>query len=382
MLRGRLCSTGRVDERGREHLPAAAYRADAAVLDSICREPHVNLAPPRVCPEPTCGSCDVVEDWHAGAAVCLRCGLVVEEQLLDPTPKWRVFEEDRGNNPQRVSVPRNPLLVSGPGTDIQNGPGAHKLRRAHNKHALSKQDRLMTEVMSRVDHVCVRLGVPGDSVGARAKEIFKSYSDILTHGREEAGQFHALRKVEVDRIVAASMLLACRATGGARSFLEIEAVTRVRKSHIRNVSQAIEAALPTLRVIKCASAEDFVLRFSQGLQLPWNIAQTAKETAVAVKEWDGLCGRNPNTIAAAVIYLVCENAGKDHRRTLSSIKEVTGVAPNTIRSATKVISGQMTDTLHLRLQGTHPGIPKQSPKRKANDKDCSDFDQVPKPHAS
>ncbi|ERJ06657.1 Transcription initiation factor IIB 4 protein, partial [Halorhabdus tiamatea SARL4B] len=43
----------------------------------------------HVCPE--CGG-DLVTDSERGETVCAECGLVVEEDEIDPGPEWRAFD--------------------------------------------------------------------------------------------------------------------------------------------------------------------------------------------------------------------------------------------------------------------------------------------------
>lgn len=362
MLHGRFSSPGRLLMRGEEHHASVAYALATCASGSPTCAPLLEAGGPRVCPDPYCAAVDVIEDWAAGTAVCRMCGIVVEEHLLDTTCEYRVFQDNDGRELERVSACANPLLQSAPTTSMQNGRGENRLRRAQNKHTTSKEDKIMTDVISRVDDLCVRLNVPAKAVGYRAKESFKRYYDVLTLGADKSTRTRSLRKSTVDDIVAASLLIACRIAGGARSFVEIERVTGVKKQKIGRVSKAMVAALPDLGITEVVSAEDFITRFGTGLNLPRSIIVAAKETAKVTNDWGSLCAKRPITIASAVIFLVCKHAGKEHYRSIVRVTEVTGVAQTTIRSTCKAMMPQMTGIIHEKLKGGGPkkrGHPEQ-----------------------
>ena len=41
---------------------------------------------PTVCPE--CGSTELIGDYERAEVVCSRCGLVIDENLVDMGPEW------------------------------------------------------------------------------------------------------------------------------------------------------------------------------------------------------------------------------------------------------------------------------------------------------
>ncbi|MEF8808656.1 TFIIB-type zinc ribbon-containing protein, partial [Natronomonas sp.] len=56
-----------------------------------------------VCPE--CSSDNIVKDADRGEMVCDDCGLVVEEDHIDPGPEWRAFNHSERQEKSRVGAP-------------------------------------------------------------------------------------------------------------------------------------------------------------------------------------------------------------------------------------------------------------------------------------
>ncbi|MCK4432763.1 MAG: transcription initiation factor IIB, partial [Methanomicrobia archaeon] len=55
------------------------------------------------CPE--CGSTRLIKDFDRAEIICAECGLVVQEEIIDTGPEWRVFESDDRNSKSRVGSP-------------------------------------------------------------------------------------------------------------------------------------------------------------------------------------------------------------------------------------------------------------------------------------
>ena len=55
---------------------------------------------PPVCPE--CGSTELIGDYERAEVVCARCGLVIDENLVDMGPEWRAFDHEQRDKRTRV----------------------------------------------------------------------------------------------------------------------------------------------------------------------------------------------------------------------------------------------------------------------------------------
>ncbi|MDX1745193.1 MAG: TFIIB-type zinc ribbon-containing protein, partial [Halobacteriales archaeon] len=57
----------------------------------------------KECPE--CGSNNLVKSSDRAELVCDECGLVVEEEQIDPGPEWRAFNHQERQEKSRVGAP-------------------------------------------------------------------------------------------------------------------------------------------------------------------------------------------------------------------------------------------------------------------------------------
>ena len=55
------------------------------------------------CPE--CSSEEIIKDGDRGELICDDCGLVVEEDQIDPGPEWRAFNHSERQSKSRVGAP-------------------------------------------------------------------------------------------------------------------------------------------------------------------------------------------------------------------------------------------------------------------------------------
>jgi transcription initiation factor TFIIB len=111
------------------------------------------------CPE--CGAKEVFKDDSRGELVCRKCGLVIEDQLMDFSQEWREFEGSGGGKPSSrtgapISLSRHDKGISteiGMGfTDIFKLPA----RKRPQFFRLKKWQQKKFEVRPcRVEKVCV-----------------------------------------------------------------------------------------------------------------------------------------------------------------------------------------------------------------------------------
>ena len=60
----------------------------------------------NVCPK--CGGTEFENDSVRAEISCRRCGLVIEENLIDQGPEWRAFDHEQRNARTRVGAPATP----------------------------------------------------------------------------------------------------------------------------------------------------------------------------------------------------------------------------------------------------------------------------------
>jgi len=318
---------------------AAGVKAGGPVLQHA---PALERDLPDKCPE--CGSDDIVEDWKQGNLVCRDCGLVLQGHLVDIGSEWRTFtNEEPGADPNRVGGPANPLLESGPTTKIRDERAAAGLNRAQNRNAISASDRYLLDAFSRINRIAEHYSI-SQRVRDRTDEIFKRYYDHLTL-RSDGSRTRQLKEDETEEIIAACLSIAFRNEGAPRTLKEICALTRVTEQKIGARVKLIDQGVDGVKQANLHNSADFVARFSSRLGLPRELLNATTYVYDHAREKQGVYGRQPKSIIAACLFIVCQLGSAEFRRSAKEIGKVTGVAEVTVRVTYRTIHPHLKSIL-------------------------------------
>ena len=292
-----------------------------------------------VCPE--CG-CENLEFDHDRAEVtCNRCGLVIEEGIVDLGPEWRAFDHEQRDKRTRTGAPStNTIHDRGLSTVIdwrnkdsggrnipeKNRAQMYRLRKWQRKIRISgAKERNLAFALSELDRNASKLSIPR-SIREEASSIYRNAVDKkLIRGRSIVG------------VVAAALYAACRICEVPRTLDEIADASSVSKKEIgrtyRFLARELELKLaPT-------SPVDYVPRFSSQLNLSGEIESKAIEIINRAKEKGLTSGRGPTGVAAAAIYIAAVLFGE--RKTQSDVAQIAGVTEVTIRNRYKELSEKL-----------------------------------------
>ncbi|CAM0954130.1 unnamed protein product [Alopecurus aequalis] len=282
---------------------------------------------------------EVVLDHGTGDTICTECALVLDAHYVDEGSEWRTFSGDAGagedRDPSRVGSTGDPFLNAQLSTFITNSKKPNAA--AHNAlprmsvpmDAGAASDKALVDGFRGISDLADRLGLVA-TIRDLAKETFKKLDDAKAcpRGRNR------------DAVYAACLYIACRNLGMPRTFKELASVTAqgaASRKDIGKISTHIKRLLGDDEVTKIGvvRAADYLRRFCSRLSLANHDVRVAEE---AVRRLEGGLDvrRNPESIAAAIIYMVVQRAG-----TGSSVKDVsgaTGVAEGTIKDAQKELT--------------------------------------------
>src|SRR3989337_3910762 len=172
-----------------------------------------------------CGGTNLVHDYDTGETVCVNCGLVLHDQMIDKGPEWRAFTQQEKESRSRAG-PATSYSVFDKGLSTTIGrvdrdafgrklPLSTRLQmwrlskwqirsRAH-----SSVDRHLTQAMNELDRLSDKLNTHGP-IKENASVIYrKALSKGLVRGRSIAA------------IVAAALCVACRSSETPRTLREI-----------------------------------------------------------------------------------------------------------------------------------------------------------------
>lgn len=292
---------------------------------------------------------NIHEDFAAGDLVCMNCGMVLGDRIIDTRSEWRTFTSDGGANtddPSRVGGPSNPLL-SGDQLDTMissrdNFTGLSKeLGRLQGRATFKAGEKSLLSSFKTISTMCERINLP-KVISDRAKQLFKQAEDEkIMKGK---GQ---------DAPIAACIYVACKEGKVPRTFKEISALTMVPK---KDIGRCCKALSPLLDRMSSPSTEDFMARFCSHLNLGIEVQKAAVQVAKVVKEIGCADGKSPISVASAGIFLV-SHLFPNAQKTPKDISFVSGVSEATIRNAYKDLYPHRHRIVPAELQAMISHIP-------------------------
>ncbi len=290
---------------------------------------------------PDCGSTRFKGNYERVEVICARCGLVVDENLVDMGPEWRAFDHEQRDKRTRVGAPitytihdkglstmidwRNKDIY---GRDIpaRNRAQWYRLRKWQRKIRISgATERNLAFALSEIDKDSSSLGLPR-SVRESASVVYRNaVNNKLIRGRS------------IEGVVAACVYVACRQCNVPRTLDEIADVSRVTKREIgrtyRFLARELEINLPP------TSPVDYVPRFASELGLSGEVQSKAIDIIEKAVDKGLTSGRGPIGVAAAALYISSVLLGE--RRTQRDVAKVAGVTEVTIRNRYKELTEQL-----------------------------------------
>lgn len=284
----------------------------------------------------SCSDCgeteNIIEDFRNGTNVCGRCGCVLSDRLIDEGSEWRSFGDSNRADPSRVGSASNVFLESEQlDTMISAGQGANSytLSKIQLKSYMRGPERALKNGLNLISAFCERAFICKTIIN-RAQHIFKSV---------EAKKL--LKGKNLEGAVGACIYIACKLEDASRTFKEISVITGVQKREIGRCYKLIAKDIDTKGTVPCT---DIVARFCSDLSFNLRIQKIATEIAKNVHEAGILTGRSPDSVAAAVIYLIT-SMFPDLREAQKDIQHVTNVTDVTIKNTYKDMLGYLDEII-------------------------------------
>jgi len=299
------------------------------------------------CPE--CGSKHLTRDYKRAEVICEKCGLVVDDAIIDQTPEWNAYSYEEENKMSRTGSPMN-YARHDKGLSTEISPGnfdyygkkiSYKNRIAiHRKRKWQYRTRTrntveynMLHAFKKINQMASRMGLP-KSVKENAAMIYRKVAERnLTRGRN------------IESIVAASIYASCRQCKVPRTLDEISAFTNLDRSKARRkVGKSFRFLTRTLNLrIIPPSPEEYMARYVDDLNLDSDVEAQTVELLSLSKQAGFTVGKSPLCMVAAAIYLSSKMCGK--RMKQHEIVEVIGITEVSIRNRYK----EMVEKLNIKL---------------------------------
>lgn len=293
-----------------------------------------------------CGTSDFIEDFASGDTICLQCGLVVPDRIIDTRSEWRNFADNEGDDPSRASRADESLPSGGLGCNIATSPpaqsavsqtttlrrpgsGGTQLARLQARSQTDKDDRKVLSGYATLSHIADLIALP-EKIRLIAKEM---YSAFAAKRRKMLFKKNALE--------AAVIYIACREAKVPRTFKELAGHTDLADKDIRHYYNMLKKALPASeQQIRSATAgSDLVNRFCSKLRLSHAVVSLAM--AIADRAAGLLEGKRPSSIAAGAILLASKLKGES--RSPQDIAQAASISAATVSNIYKqLIDNQAT----------------------------------------
>jgi transcription initiation factor TFIIB len=269
---------------------------------------------------------NIIEDYRSGFNVCGRCGCVVGNRIIDESSEWRSFSDSNKADPCRTGSVSNPFLDTEQlDTMISSVPGttSYNLQKIQLKTAMRGPERSLKHGINLITAYCERANIT-KTVIDRACHIFKIVDEKKL-----------LKGKNIEGVVGACIYIACRLESCPRTFKEVSIITSVQK---REIGRSFKLISPHIENLTVMSTKDIVARFCSDLKLNIKIQNLAFSISQNVQEKGILAGKSPDSIAAAIIYMVT-NLIPEEKKVQKDIQYVTNVTDVTIKNTYKDLTG-------------------------------------------
>ncbi|WP_137286930.1 transcription initiation factor IIB [Halorussus salinisoli] len=281
-----------------------------------------------------CPECSgkLVADDERGETVCAECGLVVDEDQIDPGPEWRAFDAKEKDQKSRVGAPTtNTMHDKGLSTNIGwqdkdaygNSLGSRqrekmqRLRKWNERfRTRDSKERNLKQALGEIDRMASALGLP-DNVRETASVIYRrALDEDLLPGRS------------IEGVATSALYAAARKAGTPRSLDEITNVSRVEKDEIARTYRYVVRELNLQ--IQPADPKSYVPRFVSDLGVSDEVERRARDLLDTATEKGIHSGKSPVGLAAAAVYAAALLSNE--KVTQSEVSDVSDISEVTIRN--------------------------------------------------
>jgi len=287
----------------------------------------------QLCPE--CGSDKLMRDYDAAEIVCMNCGFVIAAKLADRGPEWRAFDDEQRAKRARAGAPLTytihdkglSTMIDWHDRDIYGkrlSPGQkaqiYRLRKWQRRIRVSDAtERNLAFALSEITKIANSLNLP--------KNILETASVIYRKAVKE----HLIRGRSIQGVTSASIYVACRQCGLARTLEEIAQASNINKKEVgrsyRFLIKELNYFIPPLK------PSQYITKFSNQLTMQGKVEEIAQKILLTARDLKLTSGRGPTGIAAAASYIASVLTGE--RKTQREIAEIAQVTEVTIRNRYK-----------------------------------------------
>ena len=287
----------------------------------------------------TCPECSGRVTTNTHETVCDDCGLVIDEQRIDPGPEWREFR-DEASSRRRVGAPNTVARHdNGMGSVIGWKKDANgrtlkgskrrqvaRLRREHDRAQTgSKREYNRRIGMFEIRRMACALGLPA-SIRDQACQLFRSAQDA-----------ELLRGRSIEAIATASLYAVCRLNEQPRTFAEVTTASKVSRGRIENAYNVLnrELGLP----VPPAKPDVYLPQLASDLGVSSETERRARQLLDDARERTLCSGCHPAGVAAGCLYAAAQERCEDVSQT--AVAELADISAATVRARYREVVGEI-----------------------------------------
>lgn len=269
--------------------------------DRVCTEE------PFICK--SCKSSKLVEDFSHGIVVCMDCGLVNKDTIIDESAEWNFGGEDSqfSKDPSRCGGPTNALLEKSSLSTMINISRSrgnnYTMAKIHQQQSMNYVERSLYHVFEEIQKMGSENGSLPQSILDQAKSYYKKISEKrLSRGSIRKG------------LIACCIFYACKAHNVPRSVKEISKICKIDVAILNKTTKIFsEIMKEEINNNKGINVDDLLSRFVGIFQFETKEHHTILKTVRKVHEYvlkhNILHGKTPTSMASGIIYFVLVTKG-------------------------------------------------------------------------
>ncbi len=258
--------------------------------------------------------------------------------MVDVGKDWRAFSNEEYQSRAHVGIAITPTRINyGLDTSIVSGGESkkitEKLKRAQRRVTSGvSREKALRIALKKLRRVAVKLNLPPAVYQDAAILYRKASAKGLVKGRS------------MDSMLAAVVYAACRRTHTPRNLREVAEHFKMKEKEVgrslRFLFKEIGIQIPPPR------PTDYVSRIASKLKLPDKLVARSLQILKVAKEVGVTMGKEPCGVAAAAVYLACQEAGI--HKTQRELAGVAGVTEVTVRNRFKELLEKVKPILDQR----------------------------------
>ena len=284
-----------------------------------------------------CGVIDWQNDLSRGEVSCGGCGVVVEENSIDPGAEWtnhdNTTDRSRVGAPATYTLADRGLNTSIATTDLTSG--------AAGRYGMSAKGRRDWRRRRTIDERS-KTRQNGTRNLVKANQTIRDKSGLPRSMQEEVCRLYKLLSHEgfvtgrsIAGVTAACTYLVARKEGVPRQIPDVAKTFEVDE---KELSRMIRHISRRFNMHKITSPTEYFTRYLSDLKLPPNTQlQLDHLWSVLQPHEDIWQGKRPTGVAAALIYKAAAESG--HKRTQAEICEVAIISEVTLRGLLRLLDG-------------------------------------------